>query len=138
MVQYGGKITDDLDFVLVSTYCDAYFNPTAMDPNYKFFEGYPIPNGPGSVELDFWRAAVEKMPQTDSPELFGMHVNADITFRNKQTNELISTIIDTQPKSGGGGGGLSREEVVLQTADELLSKLPSDYDPLAISDGIGK
>jgi len=110
-----------------------------MDPNYKFFEGYPIPNGPGSVELDFWRSAVEKMPQTDSPELFGMHVNADITFRNKQTNELISTIIDTQPKSGGGGGGgLSREEVVLNIGEDFLTRMPEQFNFILVVDNIVK
>ena len=51
------------------------------------------------------------MYRSDTPELFGMHVNADITFRNKQTNELLTTIIDTQPKAAGGGGGLSVEDV---------------------------
>ena len=137
-VQYGGRITDDLDRVLMATYADAYLAPTVMDPAYKFFEGYPIPGGQGSVELDFWRAEIEKLPDTDSPELFGMHVNADITFRNKQTNELIGTIIDTQPKAGGGGGGMSREEVVVQTADDMLSKLPNDFDPITVKDSITK
>ena len=139
LVQYGGKITDDLDYVLVATYCDAYFNQTAMDPNYKFFEGYPIPNGPGSLEIDFWRSSIEKMPQNDTPELFGMHVNADITFRNKQTNELISTIIDTQPKSsGGGGGGLSREEVVLNIGEDFLARMPEDFNFILVVDNISK
>jgi len=137
-VQYGGRITDDLDRVLMATYADAYLAPTVMDPAYKFFEGYPIPGGQGSVELDFWRAEIEKLPDTDSPELFGMHVNADITFRNKQTSELIGTIIDTQPKAGGGGGGMSREEVVVQTADDMLSKLPNDFDPITVKDSITK
>ena len=137
-VQYGGRITDDLDRVLMATYADAYFNPTVMDPQFKFYDGYPVPGGQGSVEIDFWRAQIELLPDTDSPELFGMNVNADITFRNKQTNELIGTIIDTQPKSSGGGGGLSREEVVLQTADDLLSKLPDDFDPLVVKESITK
>merc|ERR1712070_1090733 len=137
-VQYGGRITDDLDRVLMATYADAYFNPTVMEAQFKFFDGYPVPGGQGSVEIDFWRAEIEKLPDTDSPELFGMHVNADITFRNKQTNELIGTIIDTQPKTGGGGGGLSREDVVLQTADELLAKIPDDYNMNDVIDSIDK
>ena len=137
-VQYGGRITDDLDRVLMDTYCASYFQQPVMDPNYKFYEGYPIPNGPESVEIDFWRNALVKLPDTDSPELFGMHVNADITFRNKQTNELIGTIIDTQPKSSGGGGGLSREDVVLEIAEEFLSKIPDDYNINTVTDQINK
>jgi dynein heavy chain len=137
-VQYGGKITDDIDRVLMATYCDAYFNQTNMDPNYKFYEGYPVPGGPGSAEIDFWRAEVEKLPQTDTPEIFGLNVNADITYRNNQTNELLGTIIDTQPKTGGGGGGLSREEVVLNIGEDMLSKLPEDYNMNTVADCITK
>jgi len=137
-VQYGGKITDDLDRVLMDTYCASYFQQPCMDPNYKFYEGYPIPNGPGSAEIDFWRAELKKLPEVDTPELFGMHVNADITCRNKQTNELIGTIIDTQPKSSGGGGGLSREDVVLGIADDFLAKMPDDYNMNDVIDSIDK
>ena len=137
-VQYGGKITDDIDRVLMATYCDAYFNQTNMDPNYKFYEGYPVPGGPGSAEIDFWRAEVEKLPQTDTPEIFGLNVNADITYRNNQTNELLGTIIDTQPKTGGGGGGLSREEVVLKIGEDMLSKLPDDFNMNIVGDCITK
>ena len=86
----------------------------------------------------FWQKEILNLPDTDSPELFGMHVNADITFRNKQTSELIGTIIDTQPKTGGGGGGLSREEVVVQAADDLLSKLPDDFDMIVVRECIVK
>ena len=65
--------------------------------------------------------ANNRTPASDSPEIFGMHVNADITFRNKQTNELLDTIIDTQPKAAGGGDALTPEEVAVNIAAALLS-----------------
>jgi dynein heavy chain len=135
-VQYGGRITDDVDRVLMATFCEKYFCESVMKPEFKFAEGYTIPSGPGSVDIDFWRAAVENIPETDSPGIFGMHVNADITFRNKQTKALLDTIIDTQPKSAGGGGGLSREEVAVNIANDLLSKLPDDYDPFVVDERV--
>ena len=137
-VQYGGRITDDLDIVLMNTYCAAYFQQSVMDPNFTFYPGYGIPNGPGSVEIDFWRKEIENLPETDSPEVFGMHVNADITFRNKETNEMIDTIIDTQPKAVGGGGGMSREEIVLMAGEDMLSKDPGDFDINEVKDAIVK
>ena len=38
----------------------------------------------------------------DSPEIFGLHVNANITFQQKITKELMDTIIVIQPRSTGG------------------------------------
>ena len=135
-VQYGGRITDDLDRVLMSTYCERYFKQESMGAEFSFGAGYPTPTGAGDVDIDFWRKEVENLPTTDSPEIFGMHVNADITFRNKQTNELLDTIIDTQPKAAGGGDALSPEEVAVGIADDLLSKLPGNFDMNVVADQI--
>lgn len=60
--------------------------------------------------------------------MFGLHSNADLTFRLKESTEMINTIMETRPKDGGSGGGKSREEIVKDKSKELLSKLPPDYN----------
>ena len=52
------------------------------------------------------------MPSNDHPEVFGLHSNADLTFRLKESVELISTVMNTRPKDSSSGGGKSREEIV--------------------------
>lgn len=49
------------------------------------------------------RTHIEKMTSTDAenPEVFGLHKNADITYRTLQAESMINTIIDTQPKQVG-------------------------------------
>ena len=113
--QYGGRITDDLDRVLMATYADVYFNQKVLETGYTMYPGYSVPSGQGDADVDFWRAAIPQLPDSDTPELFGMHVNASITFCNKQTNELLNTIIDTQPKTGN-----SRRIEQLSTTLKLL------------------
>ena len=137
-VQYGGRITDDLDRVLMATYADVYFNQKVLETGYTMYPGYSVPSGQGDADVDFWRAAIPQLPDSDTPELFGMHVNASITFCNKQTNELLNTIIDTQPKTAGGGDGLSVEDVATGIAQDLLSKLPPPFDPNEVQDLLGK
>merc|ERR1712167_554121 len=90
--------------------------------------GYSIPasNGQGT-EIGEYRAANNAMPELDSPEVFGLHPNADLTFRTKEVNSLLDALSETQPKTGGGGGGQSREDVVYEKASELLERLPVDY-----------
>jgi dynein heavy chain len=50
------------------------------------------------------------MPSNDGPPIFGLHPNADLTFRLKESLEMITVLVDTQPKEASGGGGLSRED----------------------------
>jgi dynein heavy chain len=39
---------------------------------------------PDGAEVEVFREAIEGLPATESPELFGLHSNADLTFRNLQ------------------------------------------------------
>ena len=62
------------------------------------------------------------MPSKDSPIIFGLHPNADLTFRLKESIEMINTLVDTQPKEASGSGGKSKE-------DEVKEKLEKDLLP---------
>jgi dynein heavy chain, axonemal len=137
-VQYGGKITDDMDRRLFSTYAEAWLTPSTLAPNFTFNPStivgkmpkdfvYSIPDG---MEIDIYRQYLSTYPEVDSPEIFGLHPNADMTYRTKEVNELLDTLLETQPKSATAGeGGKTREEVVMEKAKELLDKLPSAYVP---------
>jgi len=35
------------------------------------------------------------MPEKDNPLIFGLHPNADLTFRLKESVEMINTLVDT-------------------------------------------
>jgi dynein heavy chain len=37
--------------------------------------------------------AIEEIPNQDSPELFGLHPNADLTFRTLQVHTLHASIL---------------------------------------------
>lgn len=70
--------------------------------------------------------------------MFGLHVNADITFRLKESLEMINTIMDTRPKESNVGGGKTREEIVQEKARDLLMKLPPDYVDLEVREMVKK
>ena len=71
---------------------------------------------------------IKSFPEIDSPEIFGLHPNADLTFRVKEVNSLFNTLSETQPKGGGGGGdGKSAEDVVFEKAEEIAGRLPQEY-----------
>lgn len=135
--QYGGKITDDLDRRLFNLYAAAFITPEALKDGFTYNPAdsiNPIPKDfkyivPTLDDIGQYRGYCSSMPSIDSPEIFGLHPNADLTFRLKQVGELFNTLDATQPKDGGGGGGggSSREDEVLAKAADMKFKLPEEY-----------
>ena len=125
-IQYGGRITDGFDELLMDTYAAKYFNQGALTKGIELFPGYKVPD---STDVTDFRADIEALPLTESPEIFGLHPNADLTFRTLAVSQMVSTIVDTMPKSGGGGGGKSPEEIVNAICADLLSKVPEPFVP---------
>jgi dynein heavy chain len=129
-VQYGGRITDDLDRELFVTYaakwlCDDVFkSSTFAFNNYPAEYNYRIPEG---FEIHVYRSGIDTIPAVDSPNIFGLHTNADLTYRLKEANEMLTTIIETQPKDSSGDAGKSVDEIVQEQALELLSRMPVDF-----------
>ena len=139
-VQYGGRITDDLDRELFIAFGDDYLKDHIFQNEHVFFTietersgstvrekfAYKIPANPNS-EIAKYREYVDTIPSIDSPDVFGLHPNADRTFRENESFDLINTIKETRPKDSSGGSGQTREEMVSEKSKELLDKLPPDY-----------
>ncbi|NXT68932.1 DYH5 protein, partial [Chaetops frenatus] len=125
-VQYGGRVTDDLDKALLNTYARVWFGEHIFSERFCFYKGYVIPKG-NTVE-DYLQY-IEQLPVVDTPEVFGLHPNADITYQTNLANETFNTIVSIQPKDSCTRGGETREAVVQHLADEMLEKLPPDYNP---------
>ena len=97
---YGGRVTDDHDRRVLVAYIEQFYCEEALEDNYAFSESgtYFIPP-PGPVEsvIEY----IESLPLTPNPEVFGLHVNADLTKDKMETSQLFTSIIATI--SGGGG-----------------------------------
>jgi dynein heavy chain len=124
-IQYGGRITDDFDQLLMDTFAAKYFNPAVLAKGFELYPGYRVLDGSDIAAV---RADIERLPGTDSPEIFGMHPNADLTYRTLTVQAAIDTIVETMPKTRSSGLGLSREEVVDKLCEDLLAKMPPAFD----------
>eukprot|EP00698_Gefionella_okellyi_P008565 TRINITY_DN2129_c0_g1_i1.p1 TRINITY_DN2129_c0_g1~~TRINITY_DN2129_c0_g1_i1.p1 ORF type:complete len:4495 (+),score=1467.97 TRINITY_DN2129_c0_g1_i1:46-13530(+) len=128
-VQYGGRITDDYDKRLLVTYGNTWLDNPLFNAGFEFYAGYNVPEGKNIMDF---RNFIDQLPLQDTPQIFGLHPNAELNFAATQSNEILGTIMNVQPKESSGAGGETREETVLRTSSELLKKLPVDFNMIKV------
>ncbi|KAI8902513.1 dynein heavy chain and region D6 of dynein motor-domain-containing protein [Globomyces pollinis-pini] len=124
-VHYGGRVTDDFDRRLLATYGKVWFGDHMFLENFNFYKGYIIPT---LKTVEDYRQSIESLPLSDTPDVFGLHPNADISCQTKESQKMLETIMSIQPKDSNTGSGETREDAVKRMANELLSKLPESFD----------
>ncbi|XP_028284148.1 dynein heavy chain 3, axonemal [Parambassis ranga] len=124
---YGGRVTDDKDRrLLLSLLSNFYCWELIEQDCYHLCEGdqYYVPaHGPYQTYVDYIRS----LPICADPCVFGLHSNADITKDNQETNQLLDGVLLTLPRQSGSGAK-SPQEVVDELAEDILSKLPTNFD----------
>ncbi|TPX43177.1 hypothetical protein SeLEV6574_g05202 [Synchytrium endobioticum] len=124
-VHYGGRVTDDFDRRLLTTYGKVWFGDHMFEEAFCFYKGYTIPQ---LKSVEEYRSSIENLPLSDTPDAFGLHPNADISCQTKESQRMLDTILSIQPKDSNTGSGETREDAVKRLANDLLSKLPEDFD----------
>ena len=133
-VQYGGRVTDDFDKRLLNTFTSVWFSDNLITPNFKFYEGYPLPE---CKNIEEYNDFITNMPLQDIPEVFGLHSNADISYQINTAKGILDQILNVQPKeSTGAKAGDTREAVVGRIAEDMLKKLPRDYIPHEVKEAL--
>ncbi|KAL1518053.1 hypothetical protein ABEB36_001736 [Hypothenemus hampei] len=132
-VQYGGRVTDDFDKRLLTTFTQVWFCDVLLRPGFEFYKNYKVPQ---TKNLQGYLDYINGLPSTDTPEVFGLHANADITYQINTAKGILDTILSVQPKEGGAGGGETRESVVYCLAEDMLSKLPNLYNSFEVKEAL--
>lgn len=88
----------------------------------------------GSEPL-YYRSKIDEFPLVERPEVFGQHINAEISSQIADTTSLIDSIVSLQPRTGASGEE-SRESKVSNIINELLQKLPDELDMQEVYDKV--
>uniref|UniRef100_A0A4W4ESU8 Uncharacterized protein n=2 Tax=Electrophorus electricus TaxID=8005 RepID=A0A4W4ESU8_ELEEL len=126
-IMYGGHITDDWDRRLCRAYLEEFVRPEMMDGELYLAPGFPLP---GNMDYNGYHQYIDEALPAESPYLYGLHPNAEIGFLTQTSDKLFRTVLEMQPRDRGSGtgSGTSRDEKVKAVLDEILEKLPDDFN----------
>jgi dynein heavy chain len=128
VINYGGRVTDFLDSRCLQSLLVKFFDPAVLSSGtYDITDDgvYGIPadlNDFKSVEK-----TLDALPPYETPELFGLHHNADITYNRNTSRRQLDAILSVQPRSRGGGG-ISTDDKVFAVAENCTSRLPVEIN----------
>ncbi|ERE76020.1 dynein heavy chain 8, axonemal [Cricetulus griseus] len=130
-VMYGGRAIDSFDRRILTTYMDEYLGDFIFDTfqPFHFFRNkevdYKIPVG--DVK-DKFVEAIEALPLANTPEVFGLHSNAEIGYYTQAARDMWGHLLELQPQTGESSSGISRDDYIGQVAKDIENKMPKIFD----------
>uniref|UniRef100_A0A8C3IDJ0 Dynein axonemal heavy chain 11 n=1 Tax=Chrysemys picta bellii TaxID=8478 RepID=A0A8C3IDJ0_CHRPI len=126
-IMYGGHITDDWDRKLCHMYLEEFMSPAMLEGELALAPGFLAP-----PHLDYagYHKYIDEMLPAESPVLYGLHPNAEIEFLTVTSENLFRTLLEMQPRNllVGEESGQSPEEKVKNVLDDILEKLPEEFN----------
>jgi dynein heavy chain len=126
-INYGGRVTDDWDRKCLLSILKRFYTPDILEEGYTFSDSgtyYSL----NTTVLALYRDYIDSLPASDSPELFGMHDNANISYQSQESEKIVGTILAVQPRVSTATGGKSDDDIVLELAKGLSDRLPEKLD----------
>ncbi|XP_044541337.1 dynein axonemal heavy chain 10 [Gracilinanus agilis] len=139
-VMYGGRAIDSFDRRILTIYMDEYLGDFIFDTfqPFHFFKNkdvdYKIPMGDNK---ESFVEAIEALPLANTPEVFGLHSNAEIGYYTQAARDMWSHLLELQPQTGESGTGISREDYIAQVAQDIENKMPKVFDLDSIRKHLG-
>uniref|UniRef100_A0A673MZ54 Dynein beta chain, ciliary-like n=1 Tax=Sinocyclocheilus rhinocerous TaxID=307959 RepID=A0A673MZ54_9TELE len=126
-IMYGGHITDDWDRRLCRTYLEEYMQPNQFDRKLSLAPGFVVPS---NLDYQGYHVYIDEMLPHESPVHYGLHPNAEIEFLTVTSDSLFHTLLELQSRDSNMGEGASQttEEKVKTILDDILEKLPEEYN----------
>lgn len=123
-INYGGRVTDELDRRCLMSTLSYFMKPEILEEGFKFSESgiYAIPH---ETSASSYKEYVVVLPNTDEPEIFGMHDNANITYQQQESSSILLSALSIQPKEKGKSSiGKTPDQMVDELAAKFLEELP--------------
>lgn len=126
-ITYGGRVTDDWDRRCLMSMLKKILNTKILEDDYKFSDS-GIYYAPSTGTLKTYTDYIDTLPLKDEPEVFGMHNNTNINFQLQESDRIISTVMNIQPRVSSAAGGKTPDELIIEKCTEIQEQLPELLD----------
>lgn len=127
IINYGGRVTDDQDRRCLITTLEKYYCPENLNDDY-FYSDSERYMAPTMGDAQSYRDYIQGLPNEDSPEVFGLHDNANIAYQKQESGSMVEKVLSIQPRVSGGTGGLTPDEIVLEKSKQIKEQIPANLD----------
>ncbi|XP_070822029.1 dynein axonemal heavy chain 11 [Chaetodon trifascialis] len=126
-IMYGGHITDDWDRRLSKTYLQEFMHPKMFEGELLLCPGFLAPP---FMDYVGYHNYIDRHLPSENPTLYGLHPNAELECLTVTSDSLLRTLLDLQPQdsSRGEGATQSTEEKIKSVIEDILDKLPEEYN----------
>ncbi|XP_071325394.1 dynein axonemal heavy chain 11 isoform X2 [Trachinotus anak] len=126
-IMYGGHITDDWDRRLCKTYLQEFMHPKMFEGELFLCPGFLVPP---FMDCSGYHSYIDEHLPSENPTLYGLHPNAELECLTVTSDNLLRTLLELQPQdsSRGKGAAQSTEEKVKSVIEDILDKLPEEYN----------
>ncbi|KAJ9515913.1 hypothetical protein QJQ45_016901, partial [Haematococcus lacustris] len=140
-VFYGGHITDGMDRRACTTYLEVLIRPeilpsgdledasTWSPPPLELAPGFraPVPSSYQAL-----KDAIETSLPSESPVVYGMHPNAELSLLTSLGETLFKTVQEVTGGAASGGAGSGGESSVRQNLQWFMEKLPEPFNMVEV------
>ncbi|XP_073527968.1 dynein axonemal heavy chain 14 isoform X2 [Phyllobates terribilis] len=127
-VVYGGRVTDFWDRRCLLSILDSFYTPALLQDDYCFSADQVYHPLSEDATLQDYRDYVHSLPDTDNPEIFGMHPNAERAYLTSQAQAFLDIAVSMQSRVSAGRaahrGDYSQDRIVQDVITDILAKLP--------------
>ncbi|XP_014851660.1 PREDICTED: dynein heavy chain 1, axonemal [Poecilia mexicana] len=125
-VNYGGHMTDIWDRRCLLSLLEDFYCPAVLSDDHVYSGVYRQVDS--NLGIEGYLAYIRDLPINDTPELFGLHENANIRFAQNETFALLDTLIGLQPQAPATP---TRDKTFYETVEEVVigtvRKIPQPF-----------
>ncbi|XP_076846923.1 dynein axonemal heavy chain 1 isoform X2 [Brachyhypopomus gauderio] len=123
-INYGGRVTDDWDRRCIMNVLEDFYCPAVLNPGHVYSESGEYRQISSDLDIKGYVSYIRGLPINDTPEIFGLHDNADITFAQNETFALLGAVLQLQPRAASSRGK-AQEEIVEEIVTGIAEKIPN-------------